>query len=29
MKDFFSLKVWAKNMGMHYTQEHVIHGKIW
>ena len=24
----FFLKVWAKNMGAHYTQEHVIHRKI-
>ena len=24
MKDFF-LKVWAKNVGAHYTQEYIIH----
>ena len=27
MTDFF-LKVWAKNVGAHYTQEHIIHSKI-
>ena len=29
MKDFFPPKVWAKNVGVHYTQEHIIRGKIW
>ena len=28
MKDFFFLKVWAKNGGMHHTPECIIHGKI-
>lgn len=28
MKGFFPLKVWAKNMGVHYKWEHIIHGKI-
>ena len=29
MKGFFFLKVWAKNMGVHYTGEHIIHSKTW
>ena len=28
MKDFF-LKVWAQNMGAHYTLECIVHSKIW
>ena len=28
MKDFFPLTVWAKNMGVYDTQEHIILGKI-
>ena len=27
-KDFFPLQVWAKNVGVHYTQECIIHDKI-
>lgn len=27
MKDFFPVKVWAKNVGVHYTQEHIIRAK--
>lgn len=29
MKDFFSLKLRAQNMGAHYIQEFIIYGKIW
>ena len=29
MKDFFFLKVWAKNVGVHYAQEHVTRNEIW
>ena len=25
----FLLKVWVKNMGVHYTWEHIILSKIW
>ena len=24
MKEFFFLKVWAKNMGVHYTQQNMV-----
>ena len=27
LKIFF-LKVWAQNVGVHYTQEHIIHSKM-
>lgn len=29
MKDFFILKIWAKNVVACYPQEHVVHGKTW
>ena len=29
MKAFSSFKVWAQNVGTHFTQQHIIHGKTW